>query len=627
MNQSSVLLSNGIQLKKGESINPYSYAQTLEDNMMRKAIKEHFKLERDFLTQKPRIKPLTLFFIDDIKGYRDGNKLSGSLKTKFEEWVIAEAKEYLKTETDVFYKAYLEKTINDVSMVHGGYFSKDNSDKDDKIEKEITEILHDKELLLSLDNPRRFIFSKWTLREGWDNPNVFQICKLRSSGSTTSKLQEVGRGLRLPVNEYMARVKDRNFSLNYYVDFTEKNFVADLIRDVNESSFKESIPSKLTDDLKNKITAKYPDVKSRQLMNHLYDIGIIDDDDNFMGSDGYSRLKEAYPKAFPTGVKANKIKTANSDKKRTPMRIGKYQELKELWELINQKAVLEYKITNEDDFLDLFKQYLKSESSSFKETGVRTRVEQLYIHNEIAMARDIYKEDDDFSKFSTMSYREFLERLSQRSFIKISTLHKAFIEIKEFVDITDYLNIQTIRKIKSGFSSFLLNNAFTKFEVGYNVISNTMHPSKFTNEKGKALADVLSSDLGVHSDDGVAPHGSYLFEEVFYDSELEKQNIIEGIESVTVFTKIPKNSIKIPVAGGFTYSPDFAYVVKTKDKQTLNFVVETKNVDRKDSLREEEKRKIEHAEALFNKISESVKVSFKTQFADDLISKLIKQQI
>ena len=107
---------------------------------------------------------------------------------------LAEANELLKIEKDEFYRNYLEKTIKDISSVHGGYFSKDNSDKDDKIEQEINEILHDKELLLSLENPRRFIFSKWTLREGWDNPNVFQICKLRSSGSTTSKLQEVGRG-------------------------------------------------------------------------------------------------------------------------------------------------------------------------------------------------------------------------------------------------------------------------------------------------------------------------------------------------------------------------------------------------------------------------------------------------
>ena len=309
------------------------------------------------------------------------------------------------------------------------------------------------------------------------------------------------------------------------------------------------------------------------------------------------------------------------------MRVGKYQELKELWELINHKAVLEYKITDEEQFFDLFKQYLNIESGSFKKTGVRTRVEQLYIHNEIAMSRNVYKEDDDFAKFSTMSYREFLERLSQLAFIKISTLHKAFIEIKDVVDITDYLNIQTIRKIKSGFSSFLLNNAFTQFQLGYNVISNTIHPSKFTNTKGEALPDVLSSDLGVHSDETVPPHDSYLFEDVFYDSELEKDNIIEEIESVTVFTKIPKNSIKIPVAGGFTYSPDFAYVVKTKDNQILNFVVETKNVDRKDSLREEEKRKIKHAEVLFNKISEKVKVNFKTQFADDLVYDLIKQHI
>lgn len=627
MKKSSVLLSNGIQLKKDESINPYSYAQTLEDNMMHKAIKEHFKLERDLLTQKPRIKPLSLFFIDDIKGYRDGNNLAGSLKTKFEEWVIAEAKQYLKVETDAFYRDYLEKTIKDVSMVHGGYFSRDNSDKDDKIEKEIIEILHDKELLLSLDNPRRFIFSKWTLREGWDNPNVFQIIKLRSSGSVTSKLQEVGRGLRLPVNEYMARVKDRNFYLNYYVDFTEKDFVDTLIKEVNESSFKETIPSKLTQALKDKIISEYPDKSALSLLMDLVKKGVIDENENFMGDDGYSRLKDAYPKAFPSSVRRDKIKIADGAKKRTAMRVGKYQELKELWELINHKAVLEYKITDETQFFDLFKQYLKSESSSFKKTGVRTRVEQLYIHNEIAMSRNIYKEDDDFAKFSTMTYREFLERLSQLSFIKRSTLHKAFIAIKDIVDITDYLNIQTIRKIKSGFSSFLLNNAFTQFQLGYNVISNTVHPSKFTNESGEALPDVLSSDLGVHSDDTVPPHDSYLFEDVFYDSELEKQNIIEEIESVTVFTKIPKNSIKIPVAGGFTYSPDFAYVVKTKDNQILNFVVETKNVDRKDNLREEEKRKIQHAEALFNKISESVQVSFKTQFADDLIYDLIKQHI
>ncbi|MCI4077889.1 type III restriction-modification system endonuclease, partial [Klebsiella pneumoniae] len=129
------------------------------------------------------------------------------------------------------------KTVDDVAACHGGYFSKDNTDSDDRIEQEINEILHDKEKLLSLDNPPRFIFSKWPLREGWDNPNVFQICKLRSSGSTTSKLQEVGRGLRLPVNELMARVRDVPYKLNYFVDSSEKDFVKQLVGEINDNSF------------------------------------------------------------------------------------------------------------------------------------------------------------------------------------------------------------------------------------------------------------------------------------------------------------------------------------------------------------------------------------------------------
>ena len=628
LNTKMVVLSNGIELKVGKSINPYSYSDTLEDNMIRKAIKEHFKLERELLTQRPRIKPLSLFFIDDIEGYRDGNNLSGSLKTKFEEWVVAEAKECLKAETDAFYREYLEKTIKDVSVVHGGYFSKDNSDKDEKIEQEISEILHDKELLLSLDNPRRFIFSKWTLREGWDSPNVFQICKLRSSGSTTSKLQEVGRGLRLPVNEYMGRVKDRTFMLNYYVDFTEKDFITSLVQEVNDSSFKETVPSKLTQEIKDKITAEYPNLSSFKIMSDLLGGGIIDENENLLGADAYTKLKDRYPNAFPTGVKPNKIKFDKGAKKTSKMRVGKFDELKELWEMINKKAILEYKIASEDDFLELFKKYLIEESDKFKKTGVQTRIETVYIHNDTAMSKSMFGNDDDFTKFSTMTYKEFLNRLSQEAFIKLSTLHKAFVSVQSIIDITDYLNIQTVRKIKSGFSKFLLNNSFNKFYLDYNFISNDVHPTKFTDDKGEWLSEVMASDLGVHTEEVKPPVKNYLFEDVFYDSDLEKKNITEDeIISVTVFTKIPKNSLKIPVAGGYSYSPDFAYIMETNKGDFLNFIIETKNVEGKDNLRKEEERKIKHAKLLFNKIDKKVKVDFKTQFADDRIYELIKQHI
>ncbi|EKT3484513.1 type III restriction-modification system endonuclease, partial [Escherichia coli] len=137
---------------------------------------------------------------------------------------------------------------------------------------------------------------------------------------------------------------------------------------------------------------------------------------------------------------------------------------------------------------------------------------------------------------------------------------------------------------------------------------------------------------GVLQDNSKAPLDTYLFEEVFYDSELERRNITDReiqsvVVSVVVFSKIPKNSIKIPVAGGYTYSPDFAYVVKTAEGDYLNFIIETKNVDSKDSLRLEEKKKIEHAQALFNQISQSVKVEFKTQFANDDIYQLIKSAL
>ena len=430
MNKTTVVLSNGLELKTGDVINPYSYSETVQDKMMQQAIARHFKLERQLLTQSPRIKPLTLFFIDDIKGYRDGNNITGTLKTKFEKWVLATAKQYLKDEQNSFYRNYLEKTIQDVSLVHGGYFSRDNSAKDDKIEQEVIEILHDKESLLALNNPRRFIFSKWTLKEGWDNPNIFQICKLRSSGSTTSKIQEVGRGLRLPVNEYMARVKNQQFYLHYAVDSSEQNFADSLINEVNESSFPDVSPEELTKELESKILDKYEDETSFDLMVNLVNQKIIDKNKNFASNSSYSELKALYPLAFPAGIKANKIKQAGKDKKQTPMRVGKYQELRQLWELINQKAVIEYKINNEQEFLALFKQYLCKAATDFKQTAVETQTKQLYMYNNTAISKNLYDTNNAITKISTINYQKFFKRLAKTAFIKLTTSHKALISLK-----------------------------------------------------------------------------------------------------------------------------------------------------------------------------------------------------
>ncbi|KMZ37858.1 restriction endonuclease EcoPI subunit R, partial [Haemophilus influenzae] len=498
MNKSVLVLSNGIELKKGDTINPYSYSDTVRDKMMRQAIRKHFVLEKELLTRNGgRIKPLTLFFIDDIAGYRDEkNQLSGSLKTVFEQMVKAELEHRLQTENDEFLRQYWQTALNDIAKTHGGYFSQDNSDKDDKIEQEVNEILHDKETLLSLANPRRFVFSKWTLREGWDNPNVFQICKLRSSGSETSKLQEVGRGLRLPVNEYMARVKDHAFFLNYFVDNSETDFVKKLTDEVNSAVVKPIVFTALTDELIKKIQTAYPDVSKKQIRNQLADL--TDDDDVFL-ENGFAETKKLFPKAFESSgsLKNGKIKGSGEKTEKVKMRIAKYDELKALWETINQKALLQYKIKDEDEFLSLFIRYLKENADKFTATGIRTVQNKIRVDNGLLSATETRSLNDEvFEPINTLNYREFLLKLSQTALIQMQTLHKAFFALRDVLEISKFLNERTIHTIKAGFDRWLLFNSFNAFEVGFSRVGGSVHPTKFTDNQGTALPEVNASDLG-----------------------------------------------------------------------------------------------------------------------------------
>jgi type III restriction enzyme len=614
LNRSTVVLSNGLELKKGDTINPYSYAETLQETMIQKAIRSHFALEKEFLQREVKIKPLTLFFIDNIEEYR---KADGSLKKTVEKYIRAEAEALLKNETDEFYRQYLEKTLENIAKTHGGYFSKDNSEKDEEIEKEVLEILHDKEAMLDLDNPRRFIFSKWTLREGWDNPNVFQICKLRRSGSDISKLQEVGRGLRLPVNEYGNRVKDEQFFLNYFVDFTENDFIDKLKDEINQKSgviSYEDVRKKLDNELIEKICKEY-DLKPLTLQVELSKKEIIDDDLNFI-NEGYSYIKGEYGRIFNQN---DKIKDSKDNKKKIKIRTEKYSELKELWEKINQKVILEYKIENEEKFQDLFVDFLGQLKNDFVESGLKEKRVKIETENGKASANEepsIF--ENTVTKICTMKYSDFLRQLSQSLKINIATLHASF--AKAHIDINQYLNVSTIRTINGEFKTYLMQNAIDAFGIEYQKVRSTVHPTKFTNAKGEVLkyADCSSGDIGRSpSDEKVADN--YFLEELWYDSDLEKENIKANIKEVVVFTKIPKNSIRIPVAGGGSYSPDFAYVLDFKDgRKKLSFIVETK--PEKDNLRSNEKQNIRYAEAFFG---DSVKIKFETQFEKKKMVNLI----
>ncbi len=618
LNKSTVVLSNGLEMKKGDKINPYSYAEKLQETMIQKAIQKHFELEKEFLTRDVKIKPLTLFFIDNIDEYR--NK-EGYIKKTVEQLAKAEIENLLKVEQDVYYKSFLEKSLTDISAIHGGYFSKDNSEKDEVIEKEINEILHDKQEMLSLENPRRFIFSKWTLREGWDNPNVFQICKLRSSGSEISKLQEVGRGLRLPVNEYGNRVKDEQFYLNYFVDFTESDFVDSLVNEINSKSgaiSMEQTPDKLSAEMIKKICELY-DTNEEDLLQILDDNDVIKRNNDFK-ENGFTYIKHNYPKIFE-GVNSTKVRKATDDKKKITVRTDKYSELKDLWEKLNEKVILEYKFDKEAEFKNLFTEFLKAQKGNFTIDGVSERVAKVEIKDDRAIvneAESIYGRN--VATISTMKYSDFLKELSKILNINLATIHQSIIDAG--TDINKHLNPTTLRIIKDKFDHFLMANAIDKFSIEYKKVSNNIHPTKLTDEKGNVLSEISASDIGIFfSDEDVAQ--SYFFDELYYDSELEMKNIKTEINEVIVFTKIPKNSIKIPVAGGKTYSPDFAYVLKFKDgKQKLNFIVETKDVGSDDGLREEEKAKIKHAEKFFGG---QVKIEFRKQFSNNKIVDLIRE--
>ncbi len=617
VSKTKIVLSDGLEMKKGDKINPYSYSGTVQSLMLKEAIKKHFEIEKDLLTRDVKIKPLTLFFIDDIESYRD----TKTLAIEVESLIKAEVEKLLKNETNEFYKNYLEKTLSNLGESHGGYFSKDNSLKDEKIEKEINEIIHDKEALLDTDNIRRFIFSKWTLKEGWDNPNVFQICKLRTSGSETSKLQEVGRGLRIPVNEYMERVKDENFHLHYYVDFTERAFVANLQQEINSDVLVKYNEDKLEDSLISKICKDYS-IDDNELLGKLISESIIEYNKDFK-ENGMNLLKELYPLSFEK-LNKNKVRSADQKDQKVSIRKENYKLLESLWENLNRKVILEYNFKDEEHVYSILYACLKE----------KNLYENQFVMNEYVMESNndsvVIRENQSInsSKVSiiNLKYSEFIKELSSKINVNINTIHRVFFDLKKnnILDINNYLNYETIRIIVGLYKTYLIENVHDKFEVKFNEVNNKIHPTAFTNSDGSVKDNLKAENVGVNYSEGLTDE-KYLFDELFYDSELEKENIKNKIKEVVVFTKIPKNSIKIPFVFGTSYSPDFAYVVKYENGQKeLNLIIETKGKEEQ-VLSSDEKNKITLAEKLFANADYNVK--FKKQLSNKKIVDIIKEVV
>lgn len=623
LNKSIVVLSNGLELSKGSKINPFSYSNTLQERMLKKAVINHFKLEKQYLMRAVKIKPLTLFFIDDIASYRD----NGTMAIYFESLLKSEIKKILdeldktslKEDYEIQYVDYLNQSLKDIKSTHGGYFSQDNKSKDEEIENEINEIIHDKEKLIEHTNIRRFIFSKWTLREGWDNPNVFQIVKLRTSGSETSKLQEVGRGLRIPVNQYMERVKSEQFELHYFVDFTEKEFVDNLTKEINFNNedkvynFKDDFEEKMIPEFENK----------RQLYNTLIDSGILNEDMEFT-EDGFEKLKEDYPNIIKS-LKKDKVKKSTDDVKMVSVRTENYNKLKYLWEEINKKVLIEYKFESEEHVKKLFLNAIVTTFGNIED--VKAITHSLDKNTGLFISRRNITDDND--SVSTLMYGSFLKHVAKDSGLNIETIHKTFIDLKnEYnININDYLNMETVRVLKQAFNEYLIMNVNVEYKIEYNSISNNIHPTKLTDKKGNALSEIKASDVGRYLDKSTIVSEKYLYDEAYYDSELEKRNIDSSknneVSQIIVYAKIPKGSVRIPIVGGFSYSPDFAYVVEyANGKKELNLIIETKDKKKSDLSTEEDER-IKLAESLYS--NNDYDVVFKRQMTNKSMSDIISE--
>jgi type III restriction enzyme len=624
---STVEFSNGIVKTSGEELDVDIYMTSYQEQMIRLALERHFETEREnFCNRTFKIKTLALFFIDDITSYRpDAEGKQPYLLLAFERLLKERIEAVIATldEHDSEYRTYLETSIANPSACHAGYFSQDNNDSDEEVAKEVDVILHGKKQLLSFKyadgsyNTLRFLISKWTLKEGWDNPNVFTIAKLRSSGSDISKLQEVGRGLRLPVDENGNRISNEEFQLNYIVDFTEADFAIRLVEQINGE-----IPQSSSISEERLIqVAKKLGITSDELFDILYSENHYIDRHYNIKLETRDAFFAEYPD-FSAGLSTGKVKDRNVTKPQ-PIKIRKavYSEIRELWEKINQRYLLFYDADLDADM----------------DAIVLSLLEQKGVFSDVVMTstRDIVESDGSQMTTATgtgvsytvtrpIAYSVFLKRIMKATNVPITVLHQALCAYAEKHGTVEakYINESTVAAFCSEFQAWRIKNLQGRFH--YKKSNVPIGSTALTYEDGKPRKDIAQGRIGKTLVPG-APSKKYLYDSFAYDSPLEQENIQSDISTVVVYGKIPRCSIAIPTITGGMYSPDFMYVVqRASGEKVLNIVVETKDVENKAVLREEEIAKIGCAEVFFDMLS---KDGYTVYFHKQLNNKKMEQII
>ena len=468
-------------------------------------MKNHIEQERENFFRERKIKTLSLFFIDSIYSYRGENGSDGALRASFhnilKENLEGEIEKYKNSASLIHqeYVSFIESSLKDIGATNGGYFSEDNSNSDEDIQKEVDQILRDKQSLLSFKdengnwNTRRFIFSKWTLREGWDNPNVFQICKLRSSGSEISKLQEVGRGLRLPVDEYGNRISDEQFYLTYLFDYSEKDFADRLIGEINQDS-------KFT---QNNIKLRLGKVAVDRGMdeNILYAQLLINkyiDVDGNINYENRDKFIAEYPE-FSIGLEQNKV--ISKDKKDQGMvyiRKDKFAKIKELWTTINKKYYLSLdKIPNEE----LYKASLDILNKGIRDDVIATTIEK---RTSVENGGILLKEATSayYVLDESIPYGEFLKQVQVATGLPVVVMHKALCDYNRTNTLDKaFFNRNTLTKFILEFQLWF-EEAFLK-RFSYKALNVESLETALTDINGEVKEKIVQGTVGIIRDDSL----------------------------------------------------------------------------------------------------------------------------
>ncbi len=621
---------------------PFSHLLEGEQEvMLKEAIKSHFEREEGLF--KKGIKALCMVFISGVNSYLSENEKPAKLALLFEKLYQQKLEEVLKKPLDENYRAYLERTKDAIYKVHGGYFAKSKKESDEA--QVIALILKEKEKLLSFDSDLRFIFSQWALQEGWDNPNVMTICKLAPSHSNITKLQQIGRGLRLAVNDKGERITKEHADFDcvnelvVIVPQVEGDFVGAIQQEISEHSLIKQTFSAEELEKSGVVKKGYYGV----LLETLEGLGFGEKtgDENFkltlnqneflekelelekLKDEKYLNLEKLKDFLKDRLIGNSRVRDKN-ERKTEKIKINKenFKKFETLWEGLNHQARIAYAMDSES----LIDEIVKNINSSF---NVKSKIVSVTTHKKVeTMGNNATTEIFERESACVWSLHEFISALSNK--VKLS--FKSVAKVLENIDKNKFELIkkneqESLKRLEELFLEIIYQNI--KDKISYQMRETTIKNRKndaFYDEKGEIREFLYGSLRG----DKYEIKNSSAQEKCLYEnfmqveSEIEKDTIEESNDTkIIVFGKLPR--VEIPVGLNQTYSPDFGYVVENNDKKVL-LVVETKGVDKKGELRPEEERKISTAKKFFEALKkQGVNIEYKTKLSNDQLSALINE--